>query len=94
MDHAQQLDLANLLGAHWQAIVYGYYGGFPRVVDTKLAESVEALRKIGAVDYDLKLHADFLAVVRDVANGRDLGVLQADDFVHIAARYADWYRDA
>jgi hypothetical protein len=40
----------------------------------------EALRGTGAVDDDLKLHADFLAVVNDVAKGRDLAALQADDF--------------
>jgi hypothetical protein len=91
MDPAQQFDLANLLGTHWKAIVYGYYGGFPTVVDSKLAHSIEALRSVGAVSDDLKLRAEFLAVVHDVANGRDLDALQADDFVHIAARYADWY---
>jgi hypothetical protein len=46
------------------------------------------------VDDDVKLHADFLAVVNDVAKGRDLAALQADDFLQIAARDADWYRGA
>jgi hypothetical protein len=41
------------------------------------------------VDEDLKLHAHFLAVVNDVAKGRDLAALQADDFLQIAAHYAD-----
>jgi hypothetical protein len=41
------------------------------------------------VDDDLKLHADFLAVVNDVAKDCDLAALQPDDFLQIAAHYAD-----
>jgi hypothetical protein len=46
------------------------------------------------VDDGLKLRAGFSVVVQDVASDRDLGALQADDFLRIAARYSDWYSGA
>ena len=92
MNEAEQRDLVCLLTENWTVIADAGPAGFPSVVSTELSSRIEVLRSVGIVNNELKVAADFLAVAKKVADGRDLWTLQTVDLALVAYRYAERYR--
>lgn len=92
MDTASQYDLANLIGEHWHIITEAYRRGMPSGFDADTGPRIPRLGAIGILDSQWhKLAKNFEAVMLDVAGGRDMEMLEAADFLRIAARHSEWY---
>jgi len=95
LTYREEIDLAAVLFANWEAIAVAYYGGAPHLFSRAFGQKLDAIRAVGAVlDIDLKLCAPFKTVLDAQLGGRrQLNDVTFDDCHQLAIRVHEWHNE-